>query len=75
MKTVLYWFSGTGNSLMVAKELARRLGDTQLLPITATLAAGDFSAAQDAQTIGVGVPYLRLRPAGGGDGIRQEAAR
>lgn len=37
MKTVLYWFSGTGNSLAVAKQLAAELGDTQLMPVAAAI--------------------------------------
>lgn len=34
MKTTIYWFSGTGNSLAVAKQLAAGLRDAQLVPIT-----------------------------------------
>lgn len=33
MKTVIFWFSGTGNSLAVAKELANQCGDTELVPV------------------------------------------
>lgn len=33
MQTTLYYFSGTGNSLAVAKELAEKLGNCQLTPI------------------------------------------
>jgi len=33
MKSVIYWFSGTGNSLVVAMDLAKALGDTALIPI------------------------------------------
>lgn len=33
MKTLLFWFSGTGNSLAIARELAAALGDTELVPI------------------------------------------
>jgi len=35
MATTIYWFSGTGNSLYVAKTLARELGDASLHPIAA----------------------------------------
>ena len=31
--TTLYWFSGTGNSLALAREIARTLGDARLVPI------------------------------------------
>ena len=34
MKTILYWFSGTGNSLAVAKELAKQCGDAELIPMS-----------------------------------------
>ena len=33
MSTEIYYFSGTGNSLHVAKELQNRLPDTELIPI------------------------------------------
>ncbi|HTY51620.1 MAG TPA: EFR1 family ferrodoxin [Methanomicrobiales archaeon] len=34
MKTVLYYFTGTGNSLATALVLRRRLGDCEILPIS-----------------------------------------
>ena len=33
MKTIIYWFSGTGNSLAAAKALANRCGDAELVPM------------------------------------------
>lgn len=33
MKTILFWFSGTGNSLAIARDLAAALGDTELIPM------------------------------------------
>jgi hypothetical protein len=33
MKTFIYWFSGTGNSLAVAKALADQCGDIELVPM------------------------------------------
>jgi len=33
MSTEIYYFSGTGNSLHVAKELQKRIQDTKLIPI------------------------------------------
>lgn len=33
MKTTLYYFTGTGNSLWAARELARHIPDTELVPI------------------------------------------
>ncbi len=31
MQTIIYWFSGTGNSLAIARELAAALGETDLI--------------------------------------------
>ncbi len=33
MKTVIYYFSGTGNSLAVAKKIAATLGDCEIVPV------------------------------------------
>ncbi|MDD1685031.1 MAG: EFR1 family ferrodoxin [Methanoregula sp.] len=33
MKTIIYYFSGTGNSLAAAKKIAAALGNTELVPI------------------------------------------
>jgi ferredoxin len=35
MKTIIYYFTGTGNSLAVAKKIADALGDCELVPIAA----------------------------------------
>ena len=40
MKTVLYWYSGTGNSLWAARTLARELGEAELLPIKRATVGG-----------------------------------
>jgi ferredoxin len=40
MKTTIFYFSATGNSLKVAKDLAERIGDTQLVPIPRVIKAG-----------------------------------
>ena len=37
MKTEIYYFSGTGNSLHVAKEISGRLTDSKLVPILSAL--------------------------------------
>lgn len=37
MQTEIYYFSGMGNSLFVAKELQKRLGATELIPIAKLL--------------------------------------
>lgn len=38
MSTTLYWFSSTGNSLRIARDLADALGDTCLIPVPKALA-------------------------------------
>lgn len=37
MKNVIFYFSGTGNSLAVAKKLADRLGDTEVIAIRSAI--------------------------------------
>lgn len=37
MKTLLYYFTGTGNSLAVAKDLCSRLGECELIPIASPM--------------------------------------
>lgn len=53
MKTVLYYFSGTGNSLAAARHLAGELGDTEIIPIAK---AKEESAGIAADRIGVVFP-------------------
>ena len=46
MKTVIYWFSGTGNSLAAAKALAKSCGDNaELIPMAKAL-KGPFPPAE-----------------------------
>lgn len=47
MKTVVYYFSATGNSLYVAKFLQDALGDAELHSIPEELFHGSFDAAAD----------------------------
>jgi len=44
--TTIYWFSGTGNSLALAREIARTLGDARLVPI-ASLGPGPVTVDGD----------------------------
>ena len=37
MSTEIYYFSGTGNSLHVARELQKRIPETNLIPIVSLL--------------------------------------
>ncbi len=47
MSTEIYFFSGTGNSLHVAKELGRRLPDSRLIPIVGLLHKDGIKAGAD----------------------------
>lgn len=46
MKTDLFYYSGTGNSLWVARTLAERLGDAALFPISRVSAEAGRSGAE-----------------------------
>lgn len=59
MKTDLFYFSGTGNSLAVARDLAEKLGGARLRPISAALESG---AVSDAARIGLIFPVYYLGP-------------
>lgn len=37
MKTTIYYFSGTGNSLKIAQDLATKLGDTEVVSISSVI--------------------------------------
>jgi len=70
MKTTLYYFSGTGNSLAAARGLSARLGDCTLVPI-ASLAGTDTNILPDTDRVGIicpvyffGIPSLVARFAG-----------
>jgi ferredoxin/flavodoxin len=53
MKTVIYYFSGTGNSLKVAKEIAAGLGDAEMVPVREAVKK---DTAADAARIGFVFP-------------------
>lgn len=53
MKTVIYYFSATGNSLKVAKDLSEKLGDTTLVPIPKVM---NSELDPDADNIGIVYP-------------------
>ena len=64
MTTTLYYFTGTGNSLAVARSLAEHLGDTRLVSIPAVM-GGDGEIPVLSKKIGIicpvydaGVPIL-----------------
>ncbi|OGJ86337.1 MAG: hypothetical protein A2268_01500 [Candidatus Raymondbacteria bacterium RifOxyA12_full_50_37] len=61
MKTVLYYFSGTGNSLWAARMLARELPDAEIAPMPAP---GLETVSVDAPVIGLVFPvYIWGLPA------------
>jgi ferredoxin len=55
MKTILYYFTGTGNSLAVAEGLARRLGDCEVVPV-ASLAGVSGPISPSADRVGILTP-------------------
>lgn len=58
MKTVIYYYSGTGNSLWAARTLAARLGDTEIVRISAT----ERPKETDADCIGLAFPIHMWGP-------------
>ena len=54
MSTEIYYFSGTGNSLHVAKELQRRIPETSLVPVVSLLDEGSIET--HAETVGFVFP-------------------
>ncbi len=63
MKTIIYYFTGTGNSLAAAKKVAESLGDCDVVPIAAFRnTAGEITP--DAERIGIVCPvYFSGLPA------------
>jgi NAD-dependent dihydropyrimidine dehydrogenase PreA subunit/flavodoxin len=61
MSTEIYYFSGTGNSLHVAKELQKHIPDTDLIPVVSLL--GKDVIETQAETVGFVFPiYLTTVP-------------
>jgi ferredoxin len=54
MKTIIYYFSGTGNSLHLAIELSRRLPDCQVVSIAKVL--NQSSVMPEAESVGIVSP-------------------
>ncbi|PKG31997.1 MAG: 4Fe-4S ferredoxin, partial [Methanoregula sp.] len=55
MRTVLYYFTGTGNSLAAAKKIALALGETELVPI-ASLQGAEGDIVPAAERVGIIAP-------------------
>lgn len=61
MRTVIFFFTGTGNSLKIAQDLQNELGDTKLIQICRTNMA--LNAYEDAEAVGIVFPvYARGLP-------------
>lgn len=54
MTTIIYTFTGTGNTLAVARLLAEALGDTTIIPITRAME--DSAVPPEADAIGIAFP-------------------
>lgn len=48
MNTQIYYFSGTGNSLHIARELQKRLGNTDLIPMVGAMNSNKLATKADA---------------------------
>jgi ferredoxin len=55
VKTIIYYFTGTGNSLAVAKKIAAATGDCELVPI-ASLAKTGGDIVPQAERVGIVCP-------------------
>lgn len=58
MSTKIYWFSGTGNSLAVAKALHESMEDSELIPVT----EGIRHSPKEAERIGLVFPVYGWGP-------------
>lgn len=55
--TIIYYFTGTGNSLFVARQLQKALGDAQLIPMAALLNGGMITP--EAERVGLVFPIYQ----------------
>ncbi|PKL65275.1 MAG: hypothetical protein CVV32_04615 [Methanomicrobiales archaeon HGW-Methanomicrobiales-3] len=54
MTTIIYYFTGTGNTLAAARMLAEELGDTKLIPLRRAMYYG--GSAPEADAVGIAFP-------------------
>lgn len=77
MKTIIYYFTGTGNSLYAAKKIAASIGDCELVPI-ASLVKDQDTITPAAERIGIVCPVyfagLPLMVASFAERLRPDAA-
>ncbi|MBR1369919.1 hypothetical protein RJ53_10695 [Methanocalculus chunghsingensis] len=61
MTTIIYSFTGTGNTLAVARQLGDALGDTTIIPITRVTGNGPLPHdAEPADAIGIAFPVYYM---------------
>ena len=61
MKTIIYYFTGTGNTLAAARMLAEELGgDTKLIPLRRAMHYGGYTPEADAVGIAFPVHFLDM---------------
>jgi ferredoxin len=58
VKSVIYYFTGTGNTLAVARDLATELGDTKLIPLRQAMTPGGIII--EADVVGIAFPIYFL---------------
>lgn len=59
MSATIYYFTGTGNSLKIARDLAESLGDTELIPLAK---ATEEQLSSDRDTVGIVFPVYAWGP-------------
>ena len=62
MSTIIYYFTGTGNSLYCARRIGDLLGDTTIVPIESE---GENMPLLKADNIGLVFPVYAFGPTGG----------
>jgi len=60
MKMVIYYFTGTGNTLAVARDLAAALGDTELIPLRRAISSRGVCTNADVVGIAFPVHFLNM---------------
>lgn len=60
MRTAIYYFTGTGNTLAVARSLASELGNTELVPIASVIQHEPIVVSADAVGIAFPVYFLDI---------------
>ena len=60
MRTAIYYFTGTGNTLAIARNLATELGDTELVPIASVIQQEPIVSCADAVGIAFPVYFLDI---------------